>query len=242
VAVVALLLWSGLFGFANQPLRTSPASRDFISFVAYADNATATNSTGTTNSTSQNFTQPAFSNELTFDREYYVPTTITLDFPVTTNTNLGNVSTIGDGQYNYEGADDSFTFLAKSVDVYTFTFTINYPNVSLNSILIAAWEGDRPMQGETWTAIAASYTIYFTLSLVNEPEPPTASQTAQAAMLQFEQLFQQLLQANQQTAQSTQNMVFGASVLVMVALGVAIVALIFARRAYTERKKRLETT
>jgi len=183
-------------------------------------------------------TMPIITNELTIDRVFYVPTTITINYPTTTNTQLGNITTVGSGQYNYAGNANSFTFIAKSVDIYTFSFTINYANVSLNDILIDVWEGDRAAQGETWTAVASSYTLYFTLSLTVEPSFPSAAAVANESMYQWQQLFQENLAANRQSADAAQANSLTADVVSTIAVVVAIIAVVLF--ADFQRRKNLE--
>jgi hypothetical protein len=201
---VALILVLALLVFCLrintvQPLALASASVSFQT-VQNDQNGTGNNSTATDNGTSSNVTQPLTSNEIDIDRTYYVPTTITLNFPSTTATSLSNVSTVSGSGFNYAGDDKTFTFIAKTIDVYSFSFTINYANASSHSILIATWEGDRAMAGETWTAVASTYVVSFRLSMVSEPSYPSKEEVAQEALYQFQGMLQLLISNTQESA------------------------------------------
>jgi hypothetical protein len=185
----------------------------------------------TTDNSTQNVSQPAVGNEFDVDRTYYAPVTITLNYPSTTATSLSNVTTVSGSGFNYAGDDHSFTFIAHNIDVYSFSFTVNYVNATLHNILIATWEGERPMQGETWAAVASTYVVSFRLSTVPEPSYPSKEEVAQESLYQFQQLFQQLLSQDQATANAAQAMSVTSAVVSMATFVIGIILTVFVMHA-----------
>jgi uncharacterized membrane protein len=207
--------------------------------LAVTQNSTVDNSTQTQNNTETNTTQPTFTNQIAVDRTYYAPVTITLNYPSTTATSLSNVTTVSGSGFNYAGDDHSFTFIAHNIDVYSFAFTINYANATLHNILIATWEGERPMQGETWAAVASTYVVSFRLSTVPEPSYPSKEEVAQESLYQFQQLFQQLLSQDQATANQAQAMSVTAGISSTIAAVTSIIAVVFVVTAQKKLRRML---
>jgi hypothetical protein len=228
--VIALLTVS--FRIASLPTPAQASSQIHIQFQTIQDNTTEQNSTQTSN-----VTLPISENEIDVDRTYYVPTTITLNYPATTATSLSNVTTVSGSGYNYAGTSTSFTFIADSIDVYSFTYTINYANASLHQILIATWEGDRAMQGETWSSVASTYVISFRLSMVTEPSYPSKQDVAQESMSEFYSMFGALLSASEASASAAENMSIASGLASTIAAVTAIIALLYVVTAEKKRRR-----
>jgi hypothetical protein len=143
----------------------------------------------------------------------YVPTKVIFNFPTTTNATLQDVSTISQSPtgYSYEGNPTSFTFIAKEVDIYTFTFAIHYENVTAanqtRTVLISWWSGTLAPGGSSITTTQADVVVHMRLSLTLQPRMPTGEEIAELEFhlveQRFVEMFDQLTIQNKKIADLT---------------------------------------
>ena len=226
VVLIVFLLVFSVFRISNIIPHEPEISSSFISLsIVYAQG----------NETNQ--TQPALAeHEMTIDRQLYKPAKITLNYPYTHSHDVRNITTIGSSLYRHESTPYSFTFIAEDVDVYTFTVELRYDNSSRRSILIAVWEGDRPMQGETWTETGQQFVLNFRISLTEQPKYPSGEEVASLTFHKFEMLYVQQLDENRRILADVQASSFTNSMLMVVFGVTSIISLLLAGFGFRRRR------
>lgn len=184
----------------------------------------------------QNQTQTIAMHEFDFDRQFYIPTKISLNYPYTNSHDVMNVTTVGASQYKYEIQPISFNFIVSDIDVFTFTLDLRYDNATSRQILIGVWEGDRPMEGYLWTESATEYVMHFRVSTTTQPAYPTGEEVANLTFLKFQELYVQQLEENRQTLAELSQSQYINTILTLVAVSLAIFALFLAGFGYKQRR------
>jgi hypothetical protein len=215
ISLVLLLLLALCVPMCPLPLGTSQ-TRALVQIVFAQGNSTLTNETQTN--------QTLAGNSISFDRAFYNPTKVVLSFPYTNLHAITDISTIGMSQYKYSGGPDNLEFEADSVDIYTFTATVEYDNASSRNILVTIWEGDRPAEGYTWTTSATEYDLHFRLNVIDEPAIPTSDELAQALFLKQAQFIVNLTKQNEDQTNQLQSALNLDSIMIMISLALGVVA------------------
>lgn len=217
--ILTLIIVPRLQSFADS----NPISSLFV--YAQSDNSTQTNQTVT-----------VAQHEFTFDRQFYLPTKITLNYPYTNEHDIRNVTTVGMSQYKYDITPIGVNFIVEQVDLYSFTVELRYDNASRRDILVGIWEGDRPLEGYLWSETGTEYVLHFRVSTTNQPAYPTGDEIANLTFLKFEELYVQQLEENRRELSELTQSQFINTVLMLVAAAVSVIALLLAGFGYKQRK------
>lgn len=234
LAVVLALALCG--GVSSIPQKSKEFSLIPQVQLGWADN-NSTNQTQT-NGTS---TPAEYQHLFVFDRAFYNVTKISLSFPYTNNHTVEDISTVGYSQYSYDfetqgSSSGVFTFIADDIDIYTFTFKLEYDNASIRQILVAIWEGDLPMEGYTWTETGTEYVLQFRMNEIAEQHYPSKDEVAQQVVYNMQLWLQQMLsQQNNQLAEMQSGMLTTSIVSTMSAVG-AIIAVLLAGIKIRQRR------
>jgi len=171
----------------------------------------------------------SFPHEVTLDIPCFKPTKITFNYAETTNASLYDIHTLGSGQYTHTGARSYYEFQAKDVDTYQFSLDLLYGVPTNQSIAIAIWSGNLPMQSFMQQSIYDLLTIRVVLRVQDQPTYPTEDEVSQAVVASLEKDLQDYysamnsLMAQQNQAIVTATAIAGASIVVMVLVMVIVV-------------------
>ena len=234
--VKPLILIAVLFlaAFSIQPLidKTSlPLFIPRITPVWAADNSTQTN-----------VTVPA-QHEFTVNRILYTVTKVTLAFQDTNNHTIEDINTVNPASglhYGFDrvGAQSVFNIACDDVDIYSFTFKLNYDNSSRRDILIGIQQGDLAMEQYVWTETGTDFVIRFRLNLIPEPHYPSDIDVAKQVVYQMQLYLQQMLTQQNERFSALQAANVTNSVVSMSAAIAAIVAAMLAGFGAKRRRMR----
>ena len=235
--VKPLILVAVLFlaAFSIQPLidKTSlPLSMPRINPVWAADNSTQ----------NQTILVPA-QHEFTVDRILYTITKVTLSFPDTNNHTIEDINTVNPTSglhYGFDrvGAQSLFTIICDDVDIYSFTFKLDYENSSRRDVLFGIQQGDLPMERYVWTESGTEFVIHFRLNLIPEPHYPSDIDVAKQVVYQMQLYLQQMLTQQNERFSALQAANLTNSVVSMSAAIAAIVAAMLAGFGAKRRRMR----
>ena len=175
-----------------------------------------------TNQTSNVTAEP----DLIIDRQFYKPTKVIFNFPYTHNSQLENINTIGMSDYTFDGGPTTFTFIAKDVDVYTFTLHLTYENASARKLLIGVSQGNLPMEGYTLKLVGEECLVTVRLNLTEQPSYPSVDAVAKETVHQMEQLIATQIEQNRQTLIDLQTTQATTAIVSMISVICSIVTLV----------------
>jgi hypothetical protein len=171
----------------------------------------------------------SFPHEITLDIPCFKPTKITFNYAETTNASLRDIHTLGSGQYTHTGARSYYEFQARDVDTYEFDLDLMYGVPTNQSVSIAVWSGNLPMQSMMQQSIYDLLQIHVVLRVQDQPSFPTQEEVSQAVVASIEKSLQDYysamnnLMAQQNQAIVTATAIAGTSIVAMVLIVVIVV-------------------
>lgn len=228
---LALLVLSVLFLALSTPCFPPWSARtkgsEPASFAVFAQESNQTLTNQTANATNVY--------ETSLDWPCFNPTKITFNFPYTNDHSITDIATIGSSVYKYTGGPTSLEFIASDVDIYSFTVTISYGNLTKVTIMAGLWSGTLAMDGFSLTATCTTFIIHVKLSTTTQPSYPSVSDVAQEVVHQLEQTVVQQQQENRALMAdleraTTMNSIFATSATVIAIVSLLVIGFMFRRR------------
>jgi len=174
--------------------------------------------------------------EVIIDWPCYKPTKITFNYAYTHNHSISDITTVGASLYKHTGGPTFMEFIAEDIDTYTFRVTLNYANVTGQSILIGLWSGTQPLKGFTLKASSKTFIIHVRLAVMEQPSYPTESEVAQEVVHQIEQSLVQQQEENRRLLEEVQVATVTANIFGVIAASASTIALLLAGFGYRRRR------
>lgn len=131
---------------------------------------------------------PELTQEWFWNIPAYAPAKISINYVYTHNHSIYDISSLGTTSlYRHSGGPTNILFEADDYDTYRYTVELLYNNIIEQHLVVGIWSGTQQVQPNyEYHFYTVRVIIHVTLQVTEQPQFPTAEETAEATLDRLE--------------------------------------------------------